>query len=204
MRTRVSWIAAALALSISCGGEKRTEPASGTAPAAGAPTATPPLPPTPAPPAPIATPTPPAPPPSAAKPPMPPPPPTSAPTPSAPPTATPTQTPTATPAPASPPASRSPEVAPAAPAHARVGPDRCKGCHRIQHQSWLASPHAEKKVDCEACHGNGGDYWPAAVMRDRAKAIAAGLVLPDLASCRRCHEDADAARFAKVHAHKPR
>jgi hypothetical protein len=75
-------------------------------------------------------------------------------------------------------------------------------CHRVQHQSWAASPHSAKGLDCEGCHGNGGDYWPASVMRDRAKATAAGLVLPDLASCRKCHTSADAALFGKVHAHK--
>jgi hypothetical protein len=75
-------------------------------------------------------------------------------------------------------------------------------CHRVQHQSWAASPHAAKGLDCEGCHGNGGDYWPASVMRDRAKAEAAGLVVPALASCKKCHAAADAALFARVHAHK--
>jgi hypothetical protein len=75
-------------------------------------------------------------------------------------------------------------------------------CHRVQHQSWAASPHASKGLDCEGCHGNGADYWPAGVMRDRAKAEAAGLVTPTLASCRKCHPTVDAALFAKVHAHK--
>jgi formate-dependent nitrite reductase cytochrome c552 subunit len=75
-------------------------------------------------------------------------------------------------------------------------------CHRVQHQSWAASPHAAKGIDCETCHGPGADYWPAAVMRDRAKATAAGLVTPDLASCKKCHPKADEALFAQVHAHK--
>jgi len=42
-------------------------------------------------------------------------------------------------------------------------------------------------------------------MRDRAKAVAAGLVLPELSFCKKCHgAKADAARFARVHAHKAR
>ncbi|ACG72002.1 conserved hypothetical protein [Anaeromyxobacter sp. K] len=94
-----------------------------------------------------------------------------------------------------------PAPAPAATAHAKVGPQKCKMCHRVQFESWSASPHAQKGLDCEGCHGNGGDYWTASVMRDRAKAVAAGLVLPDLASCRKCHAT-DEARFARVHAHK--
>ena len=86
--------------------------------------------------------------------------------------------------------------------HEKVGDEKCKMCHRVQHQSWAASPHAAKGLDCEGCHGNGGDYWQASVMRDRAKATAAGLVMPGLASCKKCHANADAALFAKVHAHK--
>ena len=104
----------------------------------------------------------------------------------------------AAPAPARPPAEKPS-------AHAKVGADKCKMCHRVQHQSWVASPHAEKGLDCEGCHGNGADYWPAGVMRDRAKAVAAGLVMPALAACKRCHgAKADAALFQRVHAHKAR
>lgn len=101
-----------------------------------------------------------------------------------------------------PPPAAEPSPAPASTAHAKVGPDKCKMCHRVQHQSWAASPHAAKGLDCEGCHGNGGDYWPASVMRDRAKAEAAGLVHPTLATCAKCHAKPDAALFAKVHAHK--
>ncbi len=76
-------------------------------------------------------------------------------------------------------------------------------CHRLQYDSWAASPHKAKGLDCEGCHGNGADYWPAGVMRDQQKAVAAGLVMPQLASCKKCHgAKADAALFAKVHAHK--
>ena len=70
-----------------------------------------------------------------------------------------------------------PAPKPAATAHAKVGPQKCKMCHRVQHESWSASPHATNELDCEGCHGNGGDYWPVTVMRDGAKAIANGLVI---------------------------
>lgn len=96
------------------------------------------------------------------------------------------------------------EPAPTPSAHAKVGAQKCKMCHRVQFESWSASPHATKSIDCESCHGNGGDYWPAAVMRDRAKATAAGLVIPELTSCKRCHPKADADLFGRVHAHKAR
>ena len=84
--------------------------------------------------------------------------------------------------------------------HPRVGPDRCKGCHRVQHESWMRRAHASKGLDCESCHGNGGDYLK--VMKDPAKAAAAGLVRPDLSFCKHCHADAGASLLAKAHAHK--
>jgi hypothetical protein len=115
----------------------------------------------------------------------------------------PTPTPTVEPKPEPSPAPKAESAAPPAATHAKVGADKCKMCHRLQHQSWAASPHAAKGLDCEGCHGNGSDYWPASVMRDRAKAQAAGLVTPTVAACKRCHAT-DAARFEKVHAHKAR
>jgi hypothetical protein len=77
-------------------------------------------------------------------------------------------------------------------------------CHRAEFDSWSASPHVAKGLDCEGCHGNGADYWNASVMRDRPRAIAAGLVLPDAGFCKRCHAKADASLLPKAHAHKAR
>jgi len=91
----------------------------------------------------------------------------------------------------------------AANGHGAVGAGACKMCHRIQHDSWSASAHAKKGLDCEACHGNGADYKAISVMKNPAAAKAAGLVLPTLDLCRKCHgAKADAALFARVHAHK--
>jgi hypothetical protein len=96
-----------------------------------------------------------------------------------------------------------PAAAPAASlAHAKVGADKCKGCHRLQYDSWAASPHKAKDLDCEGCHGNGADYRSAGVMKDRAAAVAAGLVMPGPDFCRRCHAKADTALLPKAHAHK--
>lgn len=87
--------------------------------------------------------------------------------------------------------------------HAAVGAGACKMCHRLQHDSWSASAHAKKGLDCEACHGNGADYKAMSVMKNLAAAKAAGLVLPTLDFCRKCHgAKADATLFARVHAHK--
>jgi hypothetical protein len=88
---------------------------------------------------------------------------------------------------------------------ARVGVDKCRICHKVQHASWATSGHAKRvpPVDCEGCHGPGSEYRPMAVMKDRAKARAAGLVEQDAAFCARCHSGTmDRAFFERVHAHK--
>jgi hypothetical protein len=40
-------------------------------------------------------------------------------------------------------------------------------------------------VQCEACHGPGSDY--KSVMKDKEKAVAAGLIVPDEKVCVGCH-----------------
>lgn len=130
----------------------------------------------------------------------------SAPAPATVPVAAPTPTPTlaptlaqaaATPAPAGP----SPTLANNG--HTALGAEKCKMCHRVQYDSWLATAHAKKGLDCEACHGNGADYKGMSVMRDPAAAKAAGLVLPGPDFCRKCHgAKADAVFPPKAHAHK--
>ena len=42
-------------------------------------------------------------------------------------------------------------------------------------------------VSCESCHGAGSAYKTATIMKDKAKAIAAGLIIPDEKLCRKCH-----------------
>lgn len=44
-------------------------------------------------------------------------------------------------------------------------------------------------VGCEACHGAGSDYKAMAVMKDKAKAVAAGMVVPDEKTCVKCHNE---------------
>jgi len=47
----------------------------------------------------------------------------------------------------------------------------------------------EDGVQCETCHGAGGDYWSMSVMKSREQAIAAGLIIPDETLCRSCHNE---------------
>lgn len=44
-------------------------------------------------------------------------------------------------------------------------------------------------VQCEACHGPGSDYKTMSVMKDKEKAVAAGLVLGDEKLCKTCHNE---------------
>ena len=91
------------------------------------------------------------------------------------------------------------------PGLARIGADKCRVCHKVQHASWAASGHAKRTppLDCEGCHGPGSEYKALAVMKDPKKARAAGLVDPDAAYCGRCHKGPwDPALLRKAHAHK--
>ena len=91
---------------------------------------------------------------------------------------------------------------------AAVGVAKCKMCHKVEFDSWSKTKHAAAKpvVDCETCHGNGGDYWTMKVMKDPAAAKAAGLIAkPDKASClAKCHkpEQIKDEMLATVHDHK--
>ncbi len=100
------------------------------------------------------------------------------------------------------------DTAPAAGQHAAIGPEKCgKMCHKVEYESWLKTKHAtaNPKTDCEACHGNGADYAKMAIMKDKAKAKAAGLTLPTKATCTaKCHKPDQIKddMVAKVHDHK--
>ncbi len=126
----------------------------------------------------------------------------------------PTAAPTAPPKPpAAPPASSSNIVDPGGevvvaatkPGLTRIGADKCRVCHKVQHASWAASGHAKRNppLDCEGCHGPGSEYKTLSVMKDPKKARAAGLVDPDAAYCGKCHKGPwDPALLRKAHAHK--
>lgn len=116
-----------------------------------------------------------------------------------------------------------------------IGAAKCKMCHKVQYDSWAQTKHAKATddakastkwkfeaacltchatnkdealagVQCEACHGAGSDYKSLSVMKDVAKAKAAGLVIPTEETCTSCHDGKDhhkSQKFTKdVHAHK--
>ena len=87
----------------------------------------------------------------------------------------------------------------------RIGAEACGECHEVQFDSWASSGHAARApmLDCEDCHGPGSEYKPMSVMKDPAKAKAAGLVMPDKAFCAQCHKKGvDDAFMKKAHAHE--
>lgn len=53
-------------------------------------------------------------------------------------------------------------------------------------------------VQCEACHGPGSDYKKKAVMADREKSIANGLLMPDENTCKGCHNEKALPALAKT------
>lgn len=99
-----------------------------------------------------------------------------------------------------------------------VGAARCQSCHPLAYQTWQQSAHARafealqqtqksetrctvchtltpddtqaklQGVQCESCHGGGKYYSPLYVMKDKELARAVGLVVPNEASCKRCHD----------------
>ena len=44
-------------------------------------------------------------------------------------------------------------------------------------------------VSCESCHGPGSAYKSMSIMKDQAKSIAKGLIIPDEKLCVTCHND---------------
>lgn len=68
----------------------------------------------------------------------------------------------------------------------------CLKCHVTGYGEDKALTSALKQQDgiqCESCHGAGADYKSIPVMKDRAKAVAAGLIVAkdDPKMCTKCH-----------------
>ena len=45
----------------------------------------------------------------------------------------------------------------------------------------------QEGISCETCHGPGKDYMKKSTMEDKDAAKAAGLILPDENTCKKCH-----------------
>ncbi|MDP2912639.1 MAG: cytochrome c family protein [Candidatus Omnitrophota bacterium] len=68
---------------------------------------------------------------------------------------------------------------------------RCLRCHTTAYgvdSSLLGEGFAASDgVQCEACHGAGGDYVGLSVMKDRARSISQGLIIQMKETCLKCH-----------------
>jgi len=67
----------------------------------------------------------------------------------------------------------------------------CLGCHATaaDAEGWEREEgfRIGDGVQCERCHGAGSEYGTAEVMRDRERALRAGLMMPDERACMLCH-----------------
>lgn len=100
---------------------------------------------------------------------------------------------------------------------------QCLGCHTTGYGKPGGFESIEKTpglagVQCEACHGPGGNYTKANLMSfsnkefKRAEVVKAGLVLPDANTCQACHNpkspfyapfDFQSRKAKGVHQHFP-
>lgn len=68
----------------------------------------------------------------------------------------------------------------------------CLKCHVTgygEDKALTAALKMQDGIQCEACHGPGSDYKSIPVMKDKAKAVAAGLMVvkDDPKLCMKCH-----------------
>lgn len=68
----------------------------------------------------------------------------------------------------------------------------CLKCHSTYHAinaDLNMSLTEEEGVSCESCHGPGSKYKSMSIMKDQAKAVENGLILPNQELCVTCHND---------------
>ncbi len=70
---------------------------------------------------------------------------------------------------------------------------KCLKCHSTAYgfteEKVSQTIKLEEGVSCESCHGAGKDYMKMSVMKNKDAAVAAGLQIPDEATCRKCHNE---------------
>lgn len=67
---------------------------------------------------------------------------------------------------------------------------KCLKCHSTAFGLTLSDTQTitvAEGVSCESCHGAGSKYKSPAIMKDQAKSIAAGMIIPDEKLCKKCH-----------------
>lgn len=67
---------------------------------------------------------------------------------------------------------------------------KCLKCHStaaVINPKLKGGIQATEGVSCEACHGPGSAYKAPAIMKNQRVALTKGLVIPDEALCKTCH-----------------
>lgn len=83
----------------------------------------------------------------------------------------------------------------------------CLSCHAVGYQQaggfidTTSTAHL-KAVQCESCHGPGSKYLKLPIMKDREKALANGMILPDETVCKSCHTKEQSPDFSFEEAKK--
>lgn len=67
----------------------------------------------------------------------------------------------------------------------------CANCHAT---GTTAKGELLTNVQCEACHGPGSAYSKLNIMKDTKLAMENGLILPDSATCVKCHDKSKAPK----------
>lgn len=68
----------------------------------------------------------------------------------------------------------------------------CIKCHSTVgnvDKSLIATAKVDEGVGCESCHGPGSMYKGASVMKNRELALSKGMIIPDEALCKTCHNE---------------
>lgn len=66
----------------------------------------------------------------------------------------------------------------------------CIKCHSTVgsvDKSLIATAKMDEGVGCESCHGPGSMYKGASIMKNQELALTKGMVIPDEALCKTCH-----------------
>ena len=66
---------------------------------------------------------------------------------------------------------------------------KCLKCHSTAaaNSKFVDTITIEEGVSCESCHGPGSMYKSATIMKDKAKALAKGMIEPTEKLCKTCH-----------------
>ncbi len=66
---------------------------------------------------------------------------------------------------------------------------KCHSTYGSVDKDLIATLKISEGVSCESCHGPGSKYFPNAIMKNRDKAMAKGLILPTEEVCVKCHNE---------------